>query len=72
MQHNKYTTEIKRIIVLTKHAFIKKGNLLSSRQLLIKIRKLFIKTYVWSVALYSSESCTLSSLDEKKIEALEM
>ena len=71
-QDNKYTTEIKRRIALAKQAFIKKQNLLTSRHLQIKIRKLFIKTYVWSVALYGSESWTLSTLDKKRIEAFEM
>lgn len=41
-QDNKYTTQIKRRIVLAKQAFIKKHNLLINRYLLIKIRKLHI------------------------------
>jgi len=47
MQDNKYTTEIKRRIALAKQAFTKKQNVLTSRHLSIKIRKLFIKMYVW-------------------------
>jgi len=53
-QDNKYTTEIKRRIALAKQAFTEKQNLLTSRHLSIKIRKHFIKTYIWSVALYGS------------------
>jgi hypothetical protein len=57
---------------LAKQAFTKKQNLLTSRHLSIKIRKVFIKMYVWSVALYGSETWTLSTLDKRRIEALEM
>jgi len=71
-QDNKYTTEIKRRIALAKQAFTKKQNLLTSRHLSIKIRKFFIKMYVWSVALYDSKTWTLSILDKRRMEALEM
>ena len=38
----------------------------------MEIRKRFIKCYVWSVLLYGCETWTMSTTDEKKIEAVEM
>lgn len=71
-QDNKCTTEMKRRIPLAKQAFIKEENLLTNRHLSIKIRKLFIKTYVWIVALNGSEYWILSTIDKRRIESLDM
>jgi hypothetical protein len=62
--------EIKKRIALAKQAFTKKQNSLTSRHLSIKIRKLFIKMYVWSVALYGNKSLNLSTLDKRRMEVL--
>lgn len=35
-------------------------------------RKSFLKVFVWSVALYGSETWTINSVDKKRIEAFEM
>jgi len=69
-QDNKYVTEIKRRTALAKHAFFKKQHFLTNKHLSIRIRKLLVKTFVWSVVLYGSESSTLCTLDKRKIEAL--
>ena len=33
---------------------------------------MFLKTFVWSVALYGSETCMISSSERRRIEAFEM
>lgn len=42
---NKHTTEIKRRIALAKQAFSKMRNILTSRHISIRIKKLFIETF---------------------------
>lgn len=68
----KSTNDIKQRIALAKTAFNKKKSLLCSNNINIDIRKHLIKSLVWSVALYGSESWTISERDRKRIEAFEM
>lgn len=46
--------------------------LFTSRNIDIKIRKNLLKVYVWSVALYGSETWTVRNAEEKKILAFEV
>ena len=64
--------DIKRKIVLAKNAFNKIRNLVTNSKISMEIRKRFIKYYVWSVLLYGCETWTMSTTDEKKMEAVEM
>ena len=66
------TEEIKRRICEAKKAFQKMRNIITNSHLSIKTRQRAIKTYVWSVLLYGSESWTLSKQMEKRLEAFEM
>uniref|UniRef100_A0A8D8TI87 Craniofacial development protein 2 n=1 Tax=Cacopsylla melanoneura TaxID=428564 RepID=A0A8D8TI87_9HEMI len=68
----KCTSDIKQRIALAKIAFNKKKTLLCSNNVSPSIRKQLIKSLVWSVALYGSESWTISERDKKRIEAFEM
>jgi hypothetical protein len=49
------TREIKIRIALAKEAFIRKISLLTSK-LNIELRKTLVRCYVWSIALYGSET----------------
>ena len=64
--------EIKRRIILAKNAFSNIRNLLTNRKLSIKIRKRFLKCYVWSVLLYGCETWTMGKMEEQKVQAAEM
>lgn len=46
--------------------------LLTSKNIDLKIRKNFLKMYVWSVALYGSETWTIRKAEEKKILEFEV
>lgn len=70
--NNKSSPDIKRRITLAKQAFQNKNQLLSNQHLNIHIRKRFIKTFVWSVLTYASETWTIDENDRKKLEAAEM
>ena len=63
--------DIKWRLAIVKKAFLKKRNLLTSN-ININVRKSFLKVFVWSVALYGSETWTINSVDKKRIEAFEM
>ena len=56
---------------MTKEAF-SKIKILVTKNLSIKVKKVIIKTLVWSVLLYGSESWTLRKEDMKRLEACEM
>ena len=58
-------------IARAKEAFSKKRELLTKR-MNHKIRKKMIKTLVWSIALYASETWTLRKEEYRKLDALEM
>ena len=63
--------EIQRRIVLGKDAFEKRKELLR-RGINKELKKKMIKTLVWSVMLYGSETWTMRMEDIKRIEAFEM
>ena len=63
--------DIKCRLAMAKKAFLKKRNLLTS-SIDLSVRKSFLKVFVWSVAMYGSETWTINSLDKKRIEAFEM
>ena len=54
-----------------KKAFLQKRNLLTSN-IDLGIRKSFLKAFVWSVALYGSETWTIGAAEKRRIEAFEM
>src|ERR1700733_14325062 len=62
--------EIKRL-AMGKDAFYKRGELLRG-SLNMKLKKRMVKTLVWIVVLYSSETWTLRRDDIKILEAFEM
>lgn len=66
------SVEIRHRIAMAKRAFIQKKQLLTNKNLNLKTRKNFVKSYVWSVLLYGSETWTLTAQDKKKIKAMEM
>ena len=63
--------DIKCRMAMGKKAFLKKRNLLTSN-INLSVRKSFLKAFVWSVALYGSETWTINSLDRKRLEAFEI
>src|SRR5688572_9052884 len=63
--------EIRRRIAIGKEAFTKRRELLRGK-LNRNLKKRMIKTLVWSVVLYGSETWTMRKEDIKKIEAFEM
>jgi Reverse transcriptase (RNA-dependent DNA polymerase)/Endonuclease/Exonuclease/phosphatase family len=63
--------EIKRRIAMGKDAFYKRGELLRG-SLSRKLKKRMVKTLVWSVVLYGSETWTMRKDDIKRLEAFEM
>ena len=65
------TCEIKSRIAMAKAAFNKKKNLFTSK-LDLNLRKKLVKCYVWSMALYGTETWTLRATDQKRLESLEM
>lgn len=70
--NNKSNSEIKRRIAQAKQAFLNKYQLLSNKHLNIVLRKRFVKTYVWSILLYGSETWTIDKRDRARLEAVEM
>uniref|UniRef100_A0A8D8XSF1 Reverse transcriptase domain-containing protein n=1 Tax=Cacopsylla melanoneura TaxID=428564 RepID=A0A8D8XSF1_9HEMI len=66
------TNDIKQRIAQAKLAFTKKKSVLCSNNINLHLRKQLIKTLVWSVALYGSETWVIGERDRKRIEAFEM
>ena len=64
-------TEIRKRIAKAKASFTENEVLLTSNTNL-QLRKRYIKTVVWSNALYAAETWTLTSADIKRLEAFEM
>jgi hypothetical protein len=58
-------------IVTAKEAFNIKISLLI-RKLNTELKKKLVRRYVWSLALYCSESCTLRKLEWKYLESFKM
>ncbi|KAI5638904.1 reverse transcriptase (RNA-dependent DNA polymerase) domain-containing protein [Phthorimaea operculella] len=65
------TADIISRIAIAKNSFKNKKNLLTSK-ISKKVRKRLIKTYVWSIALYASETWTMTQRDRERLEAFEM
>jgi hypothetical protein len=38
----------------------------------LKLRKKPAKCYIWSIALYGAETCTLRAVDQKQLESFEV
>lgn len=64
--------DIKRRLAQGRNAFNQKKQLLCAKKLNLETRKKFLKTYVWSTALFGCETWTIGEADKKKIEAFEM
>ena len=65
-------SEVKQRIHQAKKAFLSKRSLLCCKKISLQVRKNFLKTYVWSVALYGAETWTLLKNDMSRLEAFEM
>lgn len=64
--------EIKHRIGQAKTALIKKKNILVSKKISREIKKTFLKTFVWSVALYGCETWIINENEKRSLEAFEM
>uniref|UniRef100_A0A8D8YBX5 Craniofacial development protein 2 n=1 Tax=Cacopsylla melanoneura TaxID=428564 RepID=A0A8D8YBX5_9HEMI len=71
-ENAKNIVDIKHRIAQAKAAFMKKYTLFCSNNINIQLRKQLIKTLVWSIALYGSETWVIGGAEKKKIEAFEM
>ena len=58
-------------IIIAKEAFHRKISLLISK-LNIEFKKKLVRCYVWSIALYGSETWILRKLQRKYLESFEM
>ena len=65
------TCGFKSRIAMTNAAINKKRALFTST-LDLKLRKILVKCYIWSVALYGAETCMLWAVDQKHLESFEM
>ena len=63
--------DIRRWIALGKEAFNKKSDLMRG-SLSLHLKKRMVKAFVWSVALYGSETWTLQKEDIRRLEAYEI
>ena len=63
--------EIKTRLAIAKSAFNKVKHLVTNSSISVRLRKRFIKSYVWSTMLYGYEAWTINK-DMMKIEAAEM
>jgi exonuclease III len=70
-EDGKCELEVRTRIARAKEAFSKRRELLT-KSLSHKIKKKMIKTLVWSIALYASETWTLRKEEYRKLDALEM
>jgi hypothetical protein len=64
------TQEIKARIAMAKAAFNKKT--LFTSKLHLELRKRPVKCYIWSIALYGTETWTLRKVDQKYLESFKM
>jgi hypothetical protein len=55
---------------MAKAAFNKKRALVTST-LDLELREKLVKFYIWSIALYGAETCTLRAVDQKHLESFE-
>ena len=65
------TREIRMRIAIAKEAFNRKMSLLTSK-LNIELRKKLVRCYIWSIAVYGSETWTLRKLEQLYFESFEM
>jgi hypothetical protein len=65
------TREIKSRIAMVK-AELNKMKTISTSKLDLNVRKILVKCYIWSIALYGAETWTLQKVDQKYLESLEM
>lgn len=63
--------EIKSRIAMAKQAFTRKKNILCS-SMCLTLRVRLVKTLVWSVLMYGSETWTLRKEEKRRLEAFEM
>ena len=70
-EDGKYELEVRTRIARAKEAFSKRRELLT-KSMSHKIKKKLIKTSVWSIALYASETWTLRKEEYRKLDTLEM
>ncbi len=63
--------EISRRIAIGKEAFSRRKELMK-RNFNMNLRKRLVKTLIWPVALYGSETWTIKKQDEKRLQAFEM
>jgi hypothetical protein len=66
-----YARKIKMRIAVAKGTFNRKISLLTSK-LSIQLRKNLVRCYIWSIALYGSETWTARKLEQKYLESFEM
>ena len=64
INYGRCTYGIKSRIAMTKAAFSKKKTIFTSK-LGLNLRKKLIKCYIWSMALYGTETWTLRAADQK-------
>jgi hypothetical protein len=67
----KCTCEIKSRISMAKTAS-NKNRVLFTGKVDLELRKKLGKYYIWSIALYGAENCTLRAADQKHLESFEM
>jgi hypothetical protein len=67
----KCTCEIKSRIAIAKAAFNKKRALFSSKMDL-ELRNKLVKCYIWSIALYGTETLTLRTVGQKHLKSFKM
>jgi hypothetical protein len=60
---------MKQIIAQAKRALSMKRQLLCSKKIGLQTRKQYVKTFIWSMALYGSEAWTIGKIDQKKLKA---
>ena len=63
--------EIISRIAQVKRGFHQKRDLLTARNLNMEVRKQFIRTYIWSMLLYGSETWIMTVAEKARIEAFE-
>lgn len=63
--------DIKSRILQAKPSFYKKKHLFTLNKISLKTRKTLIKSFVWSIAFYGTDTWTMLKLERKRIEAFE-
>jgi len=71
-EDSKSKREIIKRIFEARISFNQKGGLFTSRNISIRTRINLLKTYVWSIMPYGSETWTIAKEEQRRIEAFEM